>query len=68
MKIEIEGFGLPVRVEVPLKPLEAFRLASFGIEYVPEYVALRWDKYCAGNALYRINDDCILIYKDALAD
>lgn len=33
-----------VRAELPLGPLEAFRLASFGIEYVPQYIEIHLDR------------------------
>ena len=38
---------LPVRAELPLDALEAFRLASFGIEYQPVYVVPQMDAECA---------------------
>lgn len=41
------GFATPLRAELPLDGLEAFRLASFGIEYVPQYGEVRWDADCA---------------------
>lgn len=37
----------PYRAELPLDPLEAFRLASFGIEYVPQYAPVMMDRHCA---------------------
>lgn len=43
-----EGFT-SVRVELPLDGLEAFRLASFNIEYAPEFAPLAWDRDCVDN-------------------
>lgn len=43
-----EGFTSgPLKAELPLDPLEAFRLASFSIEYVPRYAPIVWDKEVA---------------------
>lgn len=46
-----DGFT-PLKAELPLDGLEAFRLASFGIEYVPQYAPVVVDRYCATNAFY----------------
>jgi hypothetical protein len=40
-----QGFSEPLRAELPLEPLEAFRLASFGIEYVPRYAPVMVDRH-----------------------
>jgi hypothetical protein len=42
----------PVRAELPLDGQEAFRLASFGIEYVPVYVPVVADPDCADALFY----------------
>ena len=39
----------PLRAELPLEPLDAFRLASFGIEYVPRYGLVYWDRAACGS-------------------
>ena len=40
------GFSGPLTVELPLHPLEAFRIASFGLEYVPQYAPVMVDRDC----------------------
>ena len=47
----------PYRAELPLDPLEAFRLASFGIEHVPQYAPLMMDPDCYANRFYGLNRD-----------
>jgi len=45
----------PCRAELPLDPMEAFRLASFGIAYVPQYAPLMMDPDCSANRFYNWN-------------
>jgi len=49
------GFAPPLPAELPLDGLEAFRLASFGIEYVPQYAPVIVDTDCADARLFLIN-------------
>lgn len=42
----MSGFTTPLRAELPLDGLEAFRLASFGLEYVPQYAPVTVDEDC----------------------
>lgn len=40
------GFSGPLKAELPIRDQEAFRLASFGINYVPQYAEVRSDRHC----------------------
>lgn len=48
------GFDTPFRAELPLDGLEAFRLASFGLEYVPQYAPVMVDAHNAANRWYHL--------------
>jgi hypothetical protein len=53
--------------EKPLQPLEAFRLASFGIEYVPVLIPVRWDRDSYGSRLYHVKgSDFEMVYTNLL--
>lgn len=45
----------PMRAELPLDGLEAFRLASFGIEYVPRSGLIVMDSVCAANGWFSVS-------------
>lgn len=46
----------PIRAELPLDGLEAFRLASFNIEYVPQYAPIVMDQDCQANRWFSLPD------------
>lgn len=47
------------KIEVELDPLEAFRLASFGIEYVPQYITgpVMVDRYVRANSYFMASEE-----------
>lgn len=47
----------PLKAEIPLDGLEAFRLASFGIEYVPQYAPLYWDRHTLAAKWFSLHGD-----------
>lgn len=48
----MNGFETPLRAELPLDGLEAFRLASFGIEYAPQYAPVMVDEETRRSRLF----------------
>ncbi len=52
----MDGFNQqPLMAELPLDGQEAFRLASFGIEYVPSYAPVTFDRDCAASCKFTIS-------------